>query len=134
MLIAIGIMAYFVGSAPALRCDIAMENWCIAQLPSSVSMKDTSKHREWTISLSEDVSASIIRIVEDKLCDGHLSYSGEKNSSGEFQILSAENCGIHVTVLEKKPDIASKVLVEQLILIKNGNGWVPLGSSLNQVQ
>lgn len=126
MLMAIVMMASFVGSAPAIKCDIAMGNWCIAQLPSSISMKDTSRRREWTVSLSKDVSASTIRIVEDKFCDGHLKYNGAKATEGDFQILSSGGCGIHVTVLAKEPNIASKELVERLVLIRESGGWVPL--------
>jgi hypothetical protein len=126
MLVAIGIMAFFAGSAPALKCDIAMENWCIVQLPSSVSMKDAPRSREWTVSLSKDVSESKIRIIEDKFCDGILSYKPNQNSDEEFQILSTDNCGIHISVLKKEPAVASRALVERLILLRKTGDWVPL--------
>lgn len=126
MLIAIGIMAVFAGSAPALKCDIAMENWCIAQLPSSVSMKDAPRRREWTVSLNKDVSASTIRIIEDKFCDGVLDYKRTQGSGREFHILSASDCGVHVSVLEKEPNVASKALVEKVILLRKSSGWLPL--------
>lgn len=126
MLITIGVAASLAIAAPASKCDISMENWCIAQLPSSVTMKETSGHREWTISLNEDVSSSIIRIVEDKFCDGSLDHRRVQVSDKEFKLLSASDCGLHIHVLSKEENISSKTLIERSIFLRKDDRWLPV--------
>lgn len=126
MLTPLGTMALLAASAPASKCDIAMENWCIAQLPSSVSMKEVSGRREWIVYINNDVSRSTVRIVEDKFCDGYLTYRLATDGKLNYQALSINECGLHISVLSKERNVPSSALIERLVFVRKGSSWLPL--------
>lgn len=119
---------YSSSQAPATKCEIAMEKWCIVQLTSTVQMKDTGLAREWTISLNQDVVAANIRIVEDKFCDGELRFDRIRNAKNEFTISSSGNCGLRVSVYAENQSVDSQALLYQIIMLRKDNRWLPLNS------
>ena len=89
-------------------------------------MKGDTVRREWTVTLTSSVSPSKIRIVEDRACDGPLAHDQKRQSNEDFYITSDRGCGLHVTVLERRPNVPADWLVKTLIMIHDGKGWVQL--------
>ncbi len=114
-------------SLPSPSCEIAMRNWCIAQLPHTIEMKEADGTREWRILTSSDFAKAEVRIIEDRFCGGELSVDSRSASDGSFAFVSEAGCGFRVSVSGNDPAVNPRFIVGYLIRLKRGEHWVPVG-------
>jgi hypothetical protein len=115
-----------VSTAPPIECEIILSTWCIVELPSTVSMQDNGRQREWKITLSENTIAGVVTIVEDKFCGGPLSNSFRivaEEQQASLRSLSESSCGLTFRV-SGPAALHAGAVVGLTVMVKGNSGWL----------